>query len=289
MSFKIGFLIIPLAASSIVNIPLLDNYRHPNKDSGFSLLPGPGDSSLPISSSFNPSSFSSFINNNDYFNCSRYGPFPLETANNFDVTFEYELNSITSKTIIERIRLFNASNSVVASSSKASIFYSKGTRKSVTFTVPIKGYWTANGLTLKFEICNSSHAVLKAYSNTFYPPSKKTINGATLKREKYISKCLGFYGDGEDMKSVIETFDFTTLGDYVDVDYYYRLNLSKNYFIYAQDYPLNYSSIYLRFNDDDHLFPYFTHQDNDDILIPLTLSRNGYQITFSYKNKYYVQ
>ena len=291
MTFKLGFLLIPLTISSIINVPSFDDGNHSNKQPSFSLLPGPGDSGLPSISLPNISSNFSFSipNQEDYFYCPQYGPFPLENCTNFDATFTYALYSVPSTSIIERIRLFNSSNSVVASSSKTSFYYNTGSRKSVTFTVPIKDYWSASGLTLKFEILNSaSHTILKAFSVTFYPPSQKTILGVNLKRSIYTSRSLGFYGDGEGMKELVETFDFTTIGDYINVDYYYRLKLNQNYFLYPNSIPLSFNSVNLRFNDDDNLFPYFTHQANGDIILPLNLYKNGSLVTFKIKNTLYV-
>lgn len=287
MTFKIGFLVIPLVVASIVNCPINGFADHTNKiDPSFTFLPDPGFSSSIGFSSTISSSQNAFT---DYFYCTKYGPFSLKQSSDFSVTFEYELNSISSQTIIERIRVFNSSNSVVASSSKAPLSYTRGQRKTVSFTVPFKDYWSANGLTLKFEIVNSNTAtILKAFSATFYPPSQKTISGAMLKREQYSSKCLGFYGDGEGMKELKETFDFTTLGDYVGVDYYYRLNLLNNCFRYSLSYPLTYYGVNLRFNDDYNLFPYYTHQDNGDIIIPLSLYKNGDNVYFKYKNTFYI-
>ena len=287
MTFKIGFLVIPLVVASIINCPADGFVNRPNKvDPSFTFLPDPGFSSSIGFSSIVSSSQNTF---NDYFSCPKYGPFSLNNPSNFAVEFEYELNSIISQTVIERIRVFNSSNSVVASSSKAPINYTRGQRKTVNFTVPFKDYWSVNGLTLKFEIVNSSTAaILKAFSVTFYPPSQKTISGVLLKKEQYTSRCLGFYGDGEGMKELKETFDFTTLGDYVGVDYYYRLNLSNNYFRYPQSYLLNYHAVNLRFNDDNNLFPYFTHQDNGDIVIPLSLYKNDELVRFKYKNTFYI-
>ena len=283
MTFRIGFVVIPLVISSIVTTPGFNYESYVEAASSFSMLPDPFESSLSlITTSASNDRF-------DYFYCDKYGPFSLERYDNFPATFEYELYSISSQTIVERIRLFNSSNSVVASSSKTPIDYVRGQRKSVTFTVPIRDYWSASGLTLKFEIVNrDSNAILKAYSATFYPPSKKTINGSLLKREAYTSKSLGFYGDGETMNELIETFDFTTIGDYVGVDYYYRLNLINNYFLYPHDYILTYYGVSLRFNDDDNLFPYFTHKDNGDIVIPLTIYKSGDTVRFKYKNTFYI-
>ena len=291
MTFKIGFLIIPLSISSIIGMPSLDNWNHTNKNPSFSILPDPSNSSFPTTSFHLSSSihFTSVPTGDDYFACSKYGPFSLTNCNDFNATFEYRFYSVFSQSIIERIRVFNAANSVVASSSKESINYTMGTKRSVTFLIPIKDYWTTNGLTLKFEIVNSnSNAILKAFSVTFYPPSQKTISGALLKREQYTSKCLGFYGDGEGMRELKETFDFTTIGDYVGVDYYYRLKFDNNYFLYPNDNLLTSYGVNLRFNDDDNLFPYYTHQDNGDILIPLSLNKSGNKVTFKFKNNFYI-
>ena len=291
MTFKIGFLIIPLAISSIIGIPSINDGNHINKNPSFSILPDPGDSSTPNTSYHFSTSFhySSLPTGDDYFSCSQYGPFPLTNCSNFNATFEYRLYSVFSQSIKERIRLFNASGSVVASSTKTTVSYTIGTKRSVTFLVPIHDYWNVNGLTLKFEIINSSSsAILKDYSITFYPPSQKTINGSLLKRETYTSKALGFYGDGTELKELKETFDFTTIGDYVGVDYYYRLRLDNNHFLYPNDYTLASYNLALRFNDDDNLFPYYTHDNNGDIVIPLIFNRNGNQVSFKFKNHFYI-
>ena len=285
MSFKIGFLIIPMALASFVTVPAVDGVYLPNKiDLSLSITPDPG-----ISYSSSTPFISTSTTNEDYFYCDKYGPFSLTNTKDFPATFEYELNSISNQSIIERIRVFNSNNSVVASSSKAPFSYIRGTRRSVTFTVPFKDYWSASGLTLKFEIVNSSSAaILKAYSATFYPPSKKTVYGPLIKREIYTSKSLGFYSENNQMKEMKETFDFTVLGDYLGVDYYYRLNLLNNYFLYPHNYLLTYYGVSLRFNDDDNLFPYYSHQDNGDVVIPLSLYKSGDTVRFKYLNTFYI-
>ena len=247
-------------------------------------------SSIPISSSLSSSS-SEFIDPNpkeDYFASDKYGPFPLN-SNDFEVTFTYELNNISNQTILERIRLFNSSNSVVASSTKTKIDYVTGTRNSVTFLIPIHDYWSNNGLTLNFEILNySTRTIIKQYSATFYPPSYSTLSGEYLKRNYYQSRSLGFYGDGKQMKEIVEVFDFRYLGEYLNISNYYRLDLSKNAFVYPYSLSFWFNTIYLRFNDSEYLFPYYSHNNNDEILIPLTLNRSGPYCWFSYARKFYI-
>ena len=247
-----------------------------------SLEPYHPEPSIPISSS-NPST----ITNNDYFSCSRYGPFSLENPQNVDATFEYELYSISSQNIIERIRLFK-NGSVVSAASQPSFYYTQGSHRDIAFTIPIRDYWTSNGLELRFEILNSSRTILKAYSSSFYPPRNGQIPASTLKRELYTSNSLGFYGNGVEMSEFKETFDFRSLGDYIDNDYYYRLDITKNWFLYPNDFTFTYKKATLRFNDEDYLFSKYTHNDNGDIEIPLSLYRNGNRIHFAFARQFYV-
>lgn len=286
MIYKILFITIPLTIASVSKLPtgsILDSYiNRPNKISSTPLTLKPIDE--PSSSVFSiPNS------NEDFFSCGTYGPFSLDNPQDFSVTFTYKLYSIASQSIIERLRVFNSANSVVSSSSKATKSYTQGKRVIVTFTFPLRNNWNANGLTLKFEILNSSsYSVLKAYSATFYPPSNSVIPATTLKKNIYTSRSLGFYSDGTQMKEMKETFNFKNFGDYLNVENYYRLDVDKNTFLYPNEYTFTYDEASLYFNDSDNLFPYYTHQVNGDIYIPLKLVRNGNTISLAYNKNFYI-
>ncbi len=246
---------------------------------------------IPIDDPDNPSSSSSSSLAQidlDIFNCDRYGPFSVGGAN-FDVAFNYTLYSVDNQTIVERLRLLNKNNSVLSSISKPAKNYTKGTSTNVTFTVPIKDYLTTDGLTLNFEIINSgTYTVLKRYSSTFYPVINEVISYSILKYSTYTSRSFGFRGNGENMENTSETFDFRTTGEYLNVDYYYELDFSNNYFKYPNTYTISYKSITLRFNDSDNQFPYLTHQNNGNILLPLSLYKKDDKVMFTFKNNFYV-
>ena len=276
MTYKVLSLIVPLVISSIINLPLKSGFDAPKAriSSKFSLLP-------PISEE---------PTQEDYFDCSTFGPFSLSTVTNgVNVTFTYQLYSFSSQNIIERVRLLNSSNTVVASSSKNSKYYNRGSRNTVTFSLPIRDHLTVNGLTLKFEIVNdSSYSILKAYSSTFYPSSDSYINWMDLKQNPHTSKTLGFYSDGKNMKPLVETIDFTEFGDYLDVDYYYRLVINKNLISYPNECTFRYTSASLTFNDSEMLFPYLDHLTSGDINIPLSMERNENYLSFKFKNTFYI-
>ena len=233
------------------------------------------------------SSSSLMITGEDYFSCPKYGPFSLNDSEDLSVTFTYELNTILSQTIIERIRLFK-DGAVVSAGSNPSFSYVRGQRKEASFSIPVHDYMTASGLELRFEILNSSRTIIKAYSSSFYLPRNERIAASTLKSGIYTSNSLGFYGDGNQMQELREIYDFRNIGDYIDNDYYYRLDVTKNYFLYPNDFTLSYKSATLTFNDDDYLFPYYTHKDNGDIEIPLYLYKSNEHICFGFNKRFYV-
>ena len=225
----------------------------------------------------------------DTFKCSRYGPFSVDNCSDFTARFTYKLNSVSDQKIIERLRLLSTSGSVLHATSKASFDYVTGKQRTVSFTVPMKDYWTSNGLTLKFEIVNaSSYTILKAHTATFYPVLNGTVSIGTLRRKIYTSRSFGFKGDGTNMVETTESFDFTNIGSYVNVDNYYCLDLDNNYFYYLDSYSLSCTSVELRIKDYDNLFPYLTHKSNSDVIVPLTLHKRGTAVTFKLKNSYYV-
>ena len=280
MIYKILVLVVPLTVSSLINTPSYHDVDYPMRaPSDLTLKPIDSD---PI--------FSSTPTGTDYFNCDTYGPFPLSSVtNDTEMTFTYQLYSISSQNIIERIRLLNSSNTVVNASSKPSKSYTKGTKNTISFTVPLRDYFTANGLTLKFEILKASdRTVLKAYSVTFYPPSNSTVSWVYLKQNIYTSKSLGFYAQNNNMQELIEKLDFTHFGDYLDIDYYYRLDLNKNIIYYPNNCAFNFTNAYLVFNDNDRLFPYYSHLVSGDISIPLKMVKNGTTIAFQFKNNFYI-
>ena len=240
------------------------------------------------SSSSSSSSSSSIEFHEDYFNCARYGPFEAGCPD-FNVIFTYAFYSIGSQRIIERVRFLDSSNNVLAATTKSSKDYTKGQLNDVTFAIKTHDYLTSSGLTLYFEIINSStYKVLKRYETTFYPVKKETISYSELKKGIYTSKSFGFQGTGSGLSNTKEEIDFRPFGDYLNVNYYYELEFTNNNFYYLSPYILNYQNINLRFNDSTNQFPYMTHDSNGDIILPLSLYMSGSKATFIFKNKYYV-
>ena len=281
--FKIISLFAAICLSAIITMP-----ERPTKvvTPGFSFIDDfslsiePPSLSLPLSSE----DTSSYM---DYFNCpSVYGPFHVGDAN-FEATFEYRIN-IPNQRIIERLRVLNQNGTVVASSSKASKDYVDNALNTVIFTVPIRDYLTIKGLTLKFEILNSSYSILKCYQASLFPVVTPDYSYIYYKNNVYETNSIAIYGDGIDMREGKELFDFRELGDYIDVDYYYRLDINNLFFDYESVFSLMYSSMYLIFEDRDHLFPYLSHDDSENVSLKLQIYKKDGHYHFKYENKFYI-
>lgn len=221
----------------------------------------------------------------EYFSCPKYGPFHVGDPD-FDATFTYRIFG-PSRSIIERIRIFSPSGSVIYAATKAAKDYTEDDLNSVTFKMPIKDYLTKEGMAFKFEIYDRTYRkVIREYGTTIYPIGEGTPSYQELKRNIYETKPIGFYGDGE-IKPITEKFDFTYLSDYLDIDYYYRLNIQPIDIKYDSAFSFSYSSMNLRFEDRENLFPYFRH-DGYNVNIPLKGSVIAKKIHLNYKNSFYV-
>lgn len=257
----------------------------PNKAPGdFSFIGGDGSTTTGLP----PSSFQNVNEYEEYFYCPVYGPFSVGDPD-FTATFDYKLK-ITNQTIIERVRVLNSMSEPVYAASQPSRGYFNNALMTVSFTIPIHDYLTNNGITIMFEILNShTRNIIKEYHASIYPLSYPTnLTAQYLRNNVYTTNNVAFYGDGVEMRGVNETFDFRNIDDYFDVDYYYRMNLSSLIFTYESAFELTYSGVSLRFKDDHHLFPYMTHDNNDNIVLPISLVRSGKYVTLKFKNKFYV-
>ena len=244
---------------------------------------------LEVDSSSNYSPYQSNKARIDYFASDVYGPFNVGDPD-FDATFSYRAN-IDNQHIIESFQLFPFnSQEPYVTTNHAHFLYRNNALIQTTFNVPINRYLTNKGLTLKFEIlAYPSREVLKSYSAMLFPCIQPGWSVESMKAGYCFTRSIGFYGNGQALANITEGFDFSYLDDYIDNEYYYRLDLKNNYIIYDSKFDLTYGTINLKIEDKNNLFPYFSHDSNDNIVIPLkaTQEENG-KVAFSIKNTLFV-
>ena len=241
---------------------------------------------LSLDYSSKPMATSELNDSSAYFSCPTYGPFKVGDPD-FEASFTFRIFG-PSRKIIERLRIFSPSGSVLHTYRKTERDYIEDSLDTVTFTMPIKDYLTSNGFTFKFEIVNRpNNKVICEYGTTIYPVEETNPTVQELKSGVYETRNFAFYGDGETIRGINERFDFTSISDYLDIDYYYRLNIKDIYFTYQSSLPFSCDAINLRFEDRENLFPYLTHTGYE-INVPLKTATTVDKITFKYKNYFYV-
>ena len=247
------------------------------------------ESSIPVPSALSspyPKSSKASI---DYFVSDVYGPFNVGDPD-FDATFSYRAN-ISNQQIIESIEICPfSSGSPYATINHAPFYYQDNALIETTFTIPIHHYLTNKGLTLKFELLSyPSREVLKSYETKFFPNVQPGWTAEELKKGFYFTKYIGFYGSGQALSPVTETFNFKYIGDFIDNNYYYRLDLANNYITYDSLFDLSYEAINLKFEDRDYVFRYFSHDSNDNVILPIKakLDSND-KVSFIFKNPLFV-
>ena len=288
--YKRILLVSSLFVSGIMGFTPKEGIDHP-------VISGPAEISTGIPSlalSFNLSEEKPFPGTEyvektakDYFVSPIYGPFQVGDPD-FNATFTYRAK-IDDQQILERLRIFTADGELLNAQTKTAKTYENNALEKVTFLVPIRNCLSAKGITLKFEIlAKSNRTILKTYSATIYPASTPNNTYQYYRNNVYQSLPIGFYGDGQSMKAIKETISFSNLGDYLESDYYYRLDVKDKSFNYESEFPLTYKSLNLRFEDHENLFPYYTHDINGNVIIPLDILNNRNRLTLRYKHNFYV-
>ena len=225
----------------------------------------------------------------DYFVSDVYGPFNIGDPD-FDATFSYRAN-IDNQHIIESFQLFPFnSQEPYVTTNHVPFGYRNNALIQTTFTIPINRYLTNKGLTLKFELlAYPSREVLRSYSTHLFPLTQPGWSVDDMKTGYCITRSIGFYGSGQTLSPISESFNFSYLGDYIDNEYYYRLDFSNNYMKYDSKFDLTYGSVNLKIEDKNNIFPYFSHDSNDNITVPLKATKGKNEVvTFSLKNVLFV-
>ena len=113
-------------------------------------------------------------------------------------------------------------------------------------------------------------------------PSKYTTNSYSISETYY--RILG----GK-LSSYSETYSFPDFLDYLNIDTYYRIDLSGVTFNCGpviKDYA--YESASMKISDYQNIFPYLTHDENHYVSIPLIVTNNKTKKGFAFANNMYV-
>ena len=254
------------------------------------------DPELSIKSGYSKSSSKEEVKpeETDYFASKGvYGPFSLDNPpEHINLEFYYEFYSINNVKLRTHFMVYKEKELIYLHRSSPEL-YKKGQRNTLEYSkIPIKQYWSEKGLKIVLEFYDyrkvSDERLLKDFSVSFYPPKEKEIMGEYFLNFRHETDNSCFYADGKELKNYIEIYDFRTMGSYIDNDYYYRLDVSKNYFLYPNEIDFAYEKASLLFEDKNHFFKYLKHDEDGMVEIPLRIVKDEDKYRFKFNRTFYV-
>lgn len=159
-----------------------------------------------------------------------------------------------------------------------------------TTNLPTYMLLSNDGLYCNFYVTN----IKTEHSYKFQFCIKPVTTGQNIDPSKYTKDSYSIENAyyriiGSDLLSYPETYIFPDYLDYLNIDTYYRIDLSGVTFTcgpVVRDYI--YESATMKISDYDNIFPYLLHDENHYISIPLKVTNNKTTKGFAFANAMYV-
>ena len=158
----------------------------------------------------------------------------------------------------------------------------------ITFKLPLKDLLKDKRMAFKIELLDKSSNVLASYAFNLDPINPVTINPRFYLSEYYVSPDVVVKPD-QYQEGTSEKYRFSGFVDYFNVDYYYRLDLSKLYIDYEGLLDCPSSSGTLEFFDMRNIFPYMKKTGYFGFVsIPVKTNYSDGKVTINYAKTMYV-
>ena len=221
-------------------------------------------------------------------NTTDFGPITGE-VDEVEITYTYSVNT-TYQRLISSFAYGRSSSEIFSASSKPSHSAVPNQTYTATFTYNARDYFDGKPMYFRVRLVErgtlTSTTVIER-SCTIYPPGNDNVNVNQYIKKYWNSKPLGFRIQNNELIELADVYVFFNTLDYLNLDYYYRLDLSSFNFINGND-NFSYASAELIFFDDDNLFRFYSKRDDGYIHIPLRIIQNEGNISVRYARSFYV-
>jgi hypothetical protein len=216
-----------------------------------------------------------------------FGPFSAY-QDNVDLTFNISIGK--SKSMFSEKFTCGPSAEDIRFSTKTDSH--RPTSDLYTFTVNLPTYMllSPNGMFCKVQVTEEKTGFIQASSFEIKP---LTSYHQSIDPSKYITSPYKVYYAryrilGNSITYHQENFQFRDYIDYLNIDTYYRLDLSGVNFTCGPLLDFSYETAYLLISDYQNIFPYLNHDTNHCVQIPLQVVSNSTTKSFKYANYMYV-
>lgn len=213
-----------------------------------------------------------------------FGPFTAYQPNT-DITLK--VNTGDSRVYSVAFTCGPNSNDICYSSN--STFVSQNGGYDLTINLPTYMLLSPEGMFCKLVITRNKTGYTKTTSFTIKPITYyHNIDPSLYTKETYHIKNATYSYLNDMFFSGDEQYSFPNYIDYLNIDTYYRLDLSDITFTHFPIQTYTYESAYMKISDYANIFPYFSHDEENYISIPLNISNNKATYHFGFANTMYV-
>ena len=213
-----------------------------------------------------------------------FGPY---VAFQEDSTITFKVNCTGSSICSEKFSCGPSQNDIRYSYKTES--HVSGSTYKCKVTLPTYMYLSESGMYCRIQVLGSDGRVVKTLSFTIYPiTTNQTINPQDYISKQYTINYARYSISRDRFSSTSEKYSFPDYLDFLNIDTYYRLDLSGVHFNCSPIGTYSYESAYLEISDYHSIFPYLFHDNNHFVHIPLKITSNGSKRSFSFANTMYV-
>lgn len=215
-----------------------------------------------------------------------YGPF--EPYGN-DVKLSFQVSLGIEKDTDEEFEIHSGFDRHYITTIEPTVKRWDGSILKYEYIIPNSKYFTEYGYVIHFYAYFTSDGEEFLKKNFYINPlANKSINAKDYENTFYLIERTMFSFDSRFYTN--EMFDFRNTSFYFKNETYNVLPLDGLSFRYKGPYPFySYESASLVINDPEHLFPAISHDNEENVYIPLLLNYDGENVTFSYKNRMYME
>jgi len=217
-----------------------------------------------------------------------YGPFKQHNDNpNLQVNINS--TSLIAQEVYLLFKIVDDNNTVVSQSKSTSTIISKYHNGNVNINLLTKAYLDENGMNVLFYLIDSNNSnILLSSSFEVFPIKSNTYNPIEYSQSHIFEYSTSFKFANSGVITYQEKYIFNDFFDYFLIDTYYRLLINQYCFSYQYINDLTYRKAYLILPDSFNDFCYIETDDYGQIIVPLSLIKEGETYSLSFPSLMYV-
>lgn len=217
-----------------------------------------------------------------------YGPFKKH-ADNPNLQININSSSLINQEVYFLFKIMDDNNTVIAQSKSTNTVISKFQNGKVNINLLTQAYLDDNGMNVLFNLIDSNSSnILLSSSFQVFPIKSNTYNPIEYSQSHIFEYSTSFKFANSGVITYQEKYIFNDFFDYFLIDTYYRLLINQYCFSYQYINDLTYRNAFLILPDSFNEFCYIETDENGQVVVPLSLIKDGEEYSLSFPTMMYV-